>query len=585
VFKTLKGLWKLLTPFHRDFYIYIVKITLYESIQLLDNSTISIIVLLLENQSSPLTWGLALGAMLLFNEINMRGDNAVDWHIVSRQGYPLYGYLKTLALKKFLALDIPWHHSNNSGTLVGKVHSGVSKTQDLADNLSWEFIPTLIQMIISLIPLTVISWPSTLICLASAIIFMKLSIKSYNVRSPLKKQRHDLYEQEWHTGIETVQSIETVQIYVQQSNIEKSYEQTHDEIIRLGLEDAELGIYTYNRHRIRLLTMARVLILAFWVFQFYGGGMSVAVLIFAHTLTVRLFHSFWRFARIFERAQESAESINRLVELMNQEPTIVNSPDAQYPATMNPPHIRFQNVCFSYQGSYDKNVGALHNLSFDIESGTTVALVGPSGSGKTTIRKLIGRSMDIHSGSILIDGIDIREWDIDTLRSLNAQVPQGEDVAIFDASIGNNIAFGKPDACPEEIQEAAKLAGIHDFIVALPEGYETIVGEKGHKLSGGQKQRVALARAILADCWILSFDEATNALDAITEHEIQQKMKDILKNKTAIIIAHRLATIWDIADKIIVLENGIVVEEGNHDELMANQGLYSRMVELQKMNN
>ena len=309
---------------------------------------------------------------------------------------------------------------------------------------------------------------------------------------------------------------------------------------------------------------------------------TIATLVFVNVLTERLFHSFWRFARLFDRATEASEGAERLVKLSCEETSIADPGgkiDVRYPVSIN-----LKNVCFSYGEDYSNEEGAIHNLDLDIEGGKICAIVGKSGAGKTTIRKLVTRLLDIQGGEIFVGGIEVRNWPLNQLRGLFSYVPQGDDVFIYSGTARENISLSKPDASLADVRQAARFAGIDDFIANyLPEGYETYLGERGKKLSGGQKQRIALARAILADRPILILDEATSQVDAITEQIIQDQMKTILAGKTAIVVAHRFSTIRNLAVKIVVLENGCKVEEGSHEELKRLGGLYAEMFKRQNL--
>jgi ABC-type multidrug transport system fused ATPase/permease subunit len=249
---------------------------------------------------------------------------------------------------------------------------------------------------------------------------------------------------------------------------------------------------------------------------------------------------------------------------------IVDSPDAIELKTKKP-EITFDNVSFGY--NYDDGY-ALENVSFTLEPGKVTALVGPSGGGKTTAMNLISRFYDPIEGSILIDGIDIRDVTLFSLRQNIALVSQ--DITIFDDSVRANIAYGVPDVTDAEVIKAAKAAAAHDFIKELPDTYETNLGENGVKLSGGQRQRISIARAILRDTPILLLDEATSSLDNESEKEIQKSLQRLQKGRTTLVIAHRLSTIEN-ADKIITLDNGKISEQGSHDELIGDKGIYARM--------
>lgn len=237
-------------------------------------------------------------------------------------------------------------------------------------------------------------------------------------------------------------------------------------------------------------------------------------------------------------------------------------------------HIRFENITFAYPGRSE----VLNNVSIEFTKGKKIAIVGPSGSGKTTIADLITRLFDPNSGRILVDGVDLKEFDISSWLEKIAYVSQ--DTFVFHASIAENIAFGRKGVTKAEIEEVARIAHAHEFIMELPDGYETIVGDRGLKLSGGQRQRLAIARAVLRKPEIIILDEATSALDSASEAVVQRAMNEIAKDRTVIMIAHRLSTVHDV-DKIVVLSAGKIVEEGTHDELMKRGGIYNNLYSLQ----
>jgi len=575
----VRKLWHLLAPFHRIFLLFLILITAYELVQLANSYVLSLVVRYFDQGIQPHIWLIVFVSLLVFDEINMRLDNAVDWHIIAKHSHPIYRFLKLAAIAKFLRMDITWHRRHNSGTLVGKVGDGVWKTLEIIDTLSWEFIPTLIQAIISLIPLLIISPWAAILAALTFVVFAWITVKGNREKQPFRSIRHDYYEKEWNKAIESVQSVETNLMFGQQERLMKDQAALHDGIINEAQKEHHLGVFKYNRWRIRILTFARRLILIIWIVQLTQGNLDIANLIFANVLIERLFHSFWRFARLLDRTSESGEGSGRLVNLLYEDEPKETGCLQTIPT--RPIGISLKNVCFAYDGEYSEADGALHDLNLEISPGQVVALVGPSGAGKTTIRKIITRLIPVQHGEIRVGGININDWDGKQLLSLFSYVPQGDDVYIFDESIAYNIAFPRPDATPEEIENAAKLAGIHDFVYSLKDSYNTVVGERGVRLSGGQKQRVALARAILADRPILILDEATSAVDSITEDEIQTNMSRILSGKTAIIIAHRLSTIKK-ADKIVVMDQGRKVEEGTQQELIDKKGLYYLMDSLQK---
>ncbi|MET4734363.1 subfamily B ATP-binding cassette protein MsbA [Thalassospira sp. MBR-102] len=280
-----------------------------------------------------------------------------------------------------------------------------------------------------------------------------------------------------------------------------------------------------------------------------------------------------RLANININLQAGLAASQRVFTVLDIEPEIRDADDAKT-LQVKGGAIQFKDVSFSY----NNETTALRNISLDIEAGQTIALVGPSGAGKSTILNLIPRFYDINAGAITIDGQDIRDVTLESLRSATALVSQ--EITLFDDTVRSNIAYGRFGASDAEIEEAARHAAAHDFILQLENGYDTIVGEHGVKLSGGQRQRIAIARAMLKNAPILLLDEATSALDTESERHIQGALTELMKGRTTLVIAHRLSTIVD-ADKICVIQNGHVTEQGRHEELLALGGAYANLYNLQ----
>jgi subfamily B ATP-binding cassette protein MsbA len=280
-----------------------------------------------------------------------------------------------------------------------------------------------------------------------------------------------------------------------------------------------------------------------------------------------------RLANININLQAGLAASQRVFTVLDIEPEIRDADDAKT-LQVKGGAIQFKDVSFSY----NNETTALRNISLDIEAGQTIALVGPSGAGKSTILNLIPRFYDINAGAITIDGQGIRDVTLESLRSATALVSQ--EITLFDDTVRSNIAYGRFGASDAEIEEAARHAAAHDFILQLENGYDTIVGEHGVKLSGGQRQRIAIARAMLKNAPILLLDEATSALDTESERHIQGALTELMKGRTTLVIAHRLSTIVD-ADKICVIQNGHVTEQGRHEELLALGGAYANLYNLQ----
>jgi ABC-type multidrug transport system fused ATPase/permease subunit len=488
----------------------------------------------------------------------------------------IIAYLASNAHKKMVFLSLGYHEKENTGSKIIKISRGIDKIDNLFGNFFWEVAPTIFQIIFTTIALFVIDWHFGVIIIVFVPIFVFLTLRVNAMIFPFRKKRYD--EQEVASSIMTqsIININTVKSFVQELREYNQFFRTTENIKNSIIEEYR-RILKYNLARNLVIDLGRGFVLLFGIYLVVNNQITIGSLVFVFTISEKGLISLFRISRLYDRIMESSEAVERLYLLSTEESEIKNNPKGLKPKNING-QFEFKNLSFYYK---DSNNRALDDATFKINSDCVTALVGPSGGGKTTVVRMIYRHYDPSKGQILLDGKDLREYDLYSFRKFIAIVPQ--EVEIFDLSVRENIAYAKPSASKDEVIAAARIANAEEFILQLREGYNTMVGERGIKLSGGQRQRIGIARAILANPKILIFDEATSNLDSQSERLIQDAMDKICKNRTVILIAHRLSTIRK-ADKIIVLEKGRVIESGSHHELAKSDGgLYQKLLQLQQM--
>jgi ATP-binding cassette subfamily B protein len=334
-----------------------------------------------------------------------------------------------------------------------------------------------------------------------------------------------------------------------------------------------LSLATLNSGQALVVTAAMTVLMILAATFVVAGSMTLGDLVLINAYMMQLFIPLNFLGFVYREMKRALADIEHMFELLHKEPTIRDAPGAR-PLSVAGGAIRFDDVSFGYKANRE----ILHQVSFQIPAGQKVAVVGPSGAGKSTLAKLLFRFYDVNKGRIAIDGQDIRRVTQDSLRQAIGVVPQ--DTVLFNNTIHYNIAYGRPGATEADIREAARMAHLDQFITQLPEGYETVVGERGLKVSGGEKQRISIARMLLKNPRIVIFDEATSSLDSNAEKAILEALRDVATNHTTLVIAHRLATVVD-ADNIIVLRHGRIMEFGAHGELVAAGGVYAQLWALQ----
>lgn len=480
--------------------------------------------------------------------------------------------VRTIALSVFNhvhALSLRFHLNRQTGGMTRDIERGTRAISSLISFTLFNILPTLVEISLVLVYLVLQYdiWFSviTVVALVSYIIF---TVTITDWRTKFRRSMNESDSRANTRAIDSLINYETVKYFGNEAWEARRYDTGLQEYEQAALK-SQTSLSFLNTGQSLIIALAVTLILWRAVEGVRDGSMTLGDLVAVNAFMIQLYIPLNFLGVIYREIKQSLADMEKLFGLLHEGREIADAKDAQ-PLKTNGAQVVFSKVGFSYESRRQ----ILFDVDFCIPAGTTTAVVGHSGSGKSTLSRLLFRFYDVDSGAISIDGQDIRQVSQESLRAALGIVPQ--DTVLFNDTIRYNIAYGRPGASEQEIIAAAQAASIHDFITHLPDGYATMVGERGLKLSGGEKQRVAIARTLLKNPPLLIFDEATSALDSRAEQAIQAQLKEIARNRTTLVIAHRLSTISD-ADQILVLEHGRIVERGTHAQLLALGGHYEQM--------
>ena len=489
------------------------------------------------------------------------------------------GTARSISLQVFRhlhALSLRFHLERQTGGMTRDIERGTRAVHSLISYSLYSIFPTLIEvtLVLTLLAVKFDAWFAW-ITIVALVLYISFTISLTEWRTKFRKQMNEMDSTAHSRAIDSLLNYETVKYFNNEEFEARRYDENLEGLRRAALK-SQSTLSLLNTGQQLIIAVALVAMLWRATLGVTQGRLTLGDLVMINAFMIQLYIPLNFLGVIYREIKQSLTDLEKMFSLMERNREVDDRPGA--PALqVTQGAVRFEHVDFAYEASRP----ILHDVSFEIPPGRTVAVVGPSGAGKSTLARLLYRFYDVQGGAITIDGQELRSVTQASLRSSIGIVPQ--DTVLFNDTVEYNIAYGRPGATRGEVEAAAKAAHIHAFIAATPKGYDTMVGERGLKLSGGEKQRVAIARTLLKNPPILIFDEATSALDSANERAIQAELRAVSQGKTALVIAHRLSTVVD-AHEIVVLEAGRVVERGPHAELLARNGRYAQMWRLQQSN-
>jgi ATP-binding cassette subfamily B protein len=480
--------------------------------------------------------------------------------------------VRELAIKTFRhlhALSLRFHLERRTGGLSRVIERGVNGVDTIVRMAVLNSIPTAVELLmISGLVAYYFGWIYVLVVLATVLLYVWFTFVASERRIAIRRDMNDSDTEAHSKAVDSLLNYETVKYFGNEELEAKRFDASIARYVKAAIRTyTSLGVL--NTGQAIIFTIGTVICMLLAARDVTRGTLTVGDFVMINAILMQLYVPLNFMGMVYREIKQGLIDIETMFALLHEPAEIVDRPGAKT-LRVRKGEIKFENVSFAY----DPERPILKNVSFEVPAGKMVAIVGPSGAGKSTISRILFRFYEISRGKVLIDGQNIRDVTQASLRAAIGMVPQ--DTVLFNDTIEYNIRYGKPDASSAEVRQAARLAQIHEFIVTLPQGYDSLVGERGLKLSGGEKQRVAIARTILKSPPILMLDEATSALDSHTEKEIQDALERVAENRTSLVIAHRLSTVVH-ADNIIVLDHGEIVEHGTHLELLAKGGLYASL--------
>ena len=531
-----------------------------DSKQMLDNAALALPLVLL------LSYGALRLMASLFNELRDA--------IFSRVRYHAMRGISLRVLKHLYSLSLSYHLDRKTGGITRDLERGTNSLSSILNYLVFNIFPTAAEFaFVAIILLSKYETHFAVITFTTVALYIVFTLLVTNWRMHYRHEMNDHESKANSYAVDGMLNYETVKYFTNEAYELKQYDETLDSWEGAAVK-SQTSMSLLNFGQGAVIAIGVTLMMIFAAQGVVDGAMTLGDLVLVNAMMLQLFIPLNFLGIIYRALKYSLADMDMMLKLLD---TKVEIKDIENAAALKVTDaiIRFDDVSFDY----NKDRKILDKVSFDIPHGHKVAVVGPSGAGKSTLARLLFRFYDVDAGSISIDGQNINAVTQTSLRDNIGIVPQ--DTVLFNYTIDHNIRYAKLDATDEEIRQAAKHANIHDFVSSLPDGYQTVVGERGLKLSGGEKQRIAIARVILKNPRILVFDEATSSLDSHSEQLILESLKEVAEKHTTLVIAHRLSTIID-ADNIIVLDKGKVVERGTHQQLLEKEGLYAHLWQLQQ---